>query len=125
MRGLLITATLLLFPTCLPAVDRPCSAHPMIDGKPFTVHGRLSIYNGNPSVRIWAIGTQRMLGVSDGRFYRKGYTNLPESIKERLDFETDLYGDFKVYPFTRSKPGVMQLVCIQSVKHLVARKAGT
>src|ERR1700754_4715838 len=28
-----------------------------------TVHGRISAANGNPSIRIWVVGTKRMLGV--------------------------------------------------------------
>ena len=32
----------------------------------YWAHGRLSIYNGNPSDRIWKIGTSRILGVFNG-----------------------------------------------------------
>ena len=125
MRELLIVATLLLLPAPLLARDRPCSANPMVSGKPFVVHGRLSIYNGNPTARIWEIGTHRLLGISDGRFRKDGYANLPESIKTMVGFGVDLYGDFKVYPFTASRPGVMQLVCVESGQHLVTKKTGT
>jgi hypothetical protein len=119
-----IVATLLLLcPLSLLASDKPCSANPLVRGKPFVVHGRLSVYNGNPVARIQVIGTRRLLGVSDGRFYRKGYANLPPSLRSSLDFETDVYGDFEVYPFTASKPGVMQLVCVEQVQHQVMRKA--
>ncbi|MEP6898751.1 MAG: hypothetical protein ABI870_09490 [Rhodanobacter sp.] len=122
MREWLIAAMFLLLPACLAARDKPCRSNPMVRGKSFVVHGRLSVYNGSPAARIWEIGTHRLLGISEGRFYREGYANLPESIKVRLDFETDLYGDFRVYPFTESKPGVMQLVCIEAVRSLVIRK---
>ncbi|MEO6799746.1 MAG: hypothetical protein ABI178_07410 [Rhodanobacter sp.] len=73
--------------------------------------------------RIWQIGTRRLLGVCDGRFHKDGYANLPESIKAKVDFETDLYGAFKVHPFTVSRPGVMRLVCVEAVKNLVIKKA--
>ena len=111
-----------LFPLALLAEDKPCSSHPKIIGEPFIVHGRLSLYNGAPSVRLWKIGTNRILGVSEGRFYVEGIRNLPEAIEEKLTWDTELYGDFLVYPFTPSKPGVMQLMCIESVKNLVIKK---
>lgn len=124
MRELLIVATLLLFPVSSLARDRPCSANPMVSGKPFMIHGRLSFYTGNPALRLWHIGTRRLLGVSDGRFKKDGYANIPESISTKVDFETDLYGDFEVYPFTDAVSGVMQLICIESGRHLVVKQAG-
>ena len=125
MRDLLIVTTLLLlFPVSLLATERPCSANPMVSGTPFVIHGRLSFYNGNPTLRLWQIGTRRLLGVSDGRFKKYGYANIPESISTKVDFETDLYGDFEVYPFTDAVPGVMQLICIESGRHLVVKQAG-
>ena len=53
-----------------PAVpaEKSCREHPQLIGKCFSVHGRLSTYNGNPAVRLWRIGTRRVLGVSDQRF---------------------------------------------------------
>lgn len=125
MRELFLVATLLLFPASLLARDRPCSANPMVSEKPFVIRGRLSIYNGSPTARIWEIGTHRLLGVSDGQFQKDGYANLPESIQSMVGFGIDLYGDFKVYPFTESRPGVMQLICVESGKHLVMKKTGT
>lgn len=113
---------LFLFPFALLAENKPCSSHPKIIGEPFTVHGRLSLYNGAPSVRLWKIGTNRILGVSGGRFYVEGIRNLPEAIEEKLAWDTELYGDFLVYPFTPAKPEVMQLMCIESVKNLVIKK---
>ena len=32
----------------------------------YWTHGRLSVYNGNPTLRLWKIGTHRMLGVYNG-----------------------------------------------------------
>jgi hypothetical protein len=40
-----------------------CSDRRDLVGACFTVRGRLSVYNGNPSVRIWPIGTTRLLGL--------------------------------------------------------------
>jgi len=34
----------------------------------------------------------------------------------------DVYGNFEVCPFTESKPNEMQMVCVESAIHLVAKK---
>src|ERR1043165_1062139 len=38
--------------------DKSCRVHPKLIGKCFDVHGRLSIYNGTPALRIWKVGTR-------------------------------------------------------------------
>ena len=81
----------------------------------------MSFYNGNPSVRIWRVGTTRILGVSEQRFYAEGYCNLPASVRDRLSWDSDLFADFVVCPFTREEPGVMQLVCVESARHIIVR----
>ena len=124
------TLTLLLLILCgsVAAVSPPLSAqkscreHPQLIGKCFSVRGRLSTYNGNPAVRLWNIGTRRVLGVSDQRFSLPGYRNIPEDLAKQLDGKTNLFGDFLVCPFTRSRPGEMQLMCIESAKNVVVKK---
>jgi hypothetical protein len=97
--------------------DKSCRQHPQLIGKCFTVHGRLSVYNGAPALRIRKIGTKRMLGVSEQRFAVPGYRNLPENIQSQINQDVDLFGDFLVCPFTRAKAGEMQMVCIEDVKN--------
>ena len=104
----------------LPA-EKSCREHPQVVGKCFNVHGRLSIYNGNPAVRLWNLRTKRMLGVSDQRFSLPGYRNLPEDLARHLDGETNIYGDFLVCPFTRPRPREMQLICVESAKHVMVK----
>ena len=36
-------------------------------------------------------------------------------------FATDIYGDFELCPFSKEKYGHMQMVCIESATHLVAK----
>lgn len=86
------------------------------------VHGRLSVYNGAPALRIWKIGTRRVLGVSDQRFLKAGYKNIPDNIRGMVNQDTDVYGDFHVCPFTKSRPNEMQLVCVEIGKNLSAKK---
>jgi hypothetical protein len=81
----------------------------------------MSYWNGTPSVRIWQVGTRRILGVSEGRFQREGFRNLPEDIAAQLSWESELYADFEVCPFTQDRPGVMRLVCVQSARNRVVR----
>ena len=100
---------------------RPCRLHPQVNGPCFTVHGRMTYWNGTPSVRIWPVGTTRLLGVSEGRFKIPGYTNLPPDVASRVAWETDLFGDFVVCPFQDDQPGVMRPVCVDSGTSLVVR----
>ena len=63
-----------------------------------------------------------MLGISEQRFSVAGYRNVPEDIEDQINEDVDIFGDFLVCPFTRAKPGEMQLVCVETGKNLVARK---
>jgi hypothetical protein len=100
---------------------KPCRAQPSLIGKCFNVNGRLSLYNGAPTIRLWRVGTKRMLGVS-ASYSTAGYSSIPAEIEDRLDWETEVWGDFLVCPFTRQKPKEMQMICIESVKNVVIRK---
>lgn len=103
------------------AVERPCSEHPQLVGACFTVRGRMRAYNGNPSIRVWRVGTTRILGVSDQRFKLPDVVNLPADIESLVTTGRDLYADFVVCPFTREAPGVMQLVCVESASNVTSR----
>jgi|SRR5262252_10179896 len=114
-----------VFPFQSPAAetqDKSCRQHPQLVGKCFNVHGRLSVYNGAPAMRIWKTGTKRMLGISEQRFALPGYRNIPDDVRSQVNQEVDLFGDFLVCPFTRPQAGAMQLVCIEAGKNLKAQK---
>ncbi len=96
-----------------------CKTDPDIVSECFWTHGRASYYNGGPSLRIWRIGTDRMLGVTT--------EELPPNAAALMDsgddvFDNDVYGEFQVCPFEKQKPGHMQPVCVESAKKLVAKK---
>ncbi len=99
-----------------------CREHPQLIGKCFSVRGRLSVYNGAPAIRLWRIGTRRVLGISEQRFSQPDYRNLPEDLTKQLNGENEIFGDFLVCPFTPAKPREMQLVCIDSAKNVVVKK---
>lgn len=89
-----------------------CKSNPQLVGKCFVVRGRLSAYNGNPTFRIWRTGTSRFLGVVPSEDPR----SLPAELRGVANFEHDVFGTFTVCPFTPSKAGVMQFVCVEAVR---------
>lgn len=124
MPFLLLVAGIVM-PSASPATkseQKSCGQHPQLVGKCFTVHGRLSVYNGAPAMRIWKVGTKRMLGISEQRFAVEGYRNVPETIQNQLNQEVEIFGDFLVCPFTRPKAGEMQMVCVEEGKNLQVQK---
>jgi hypothetical protein len=104
--------------------SKSCRARSDVVGKCFRVQGRLSVYNGTPSIRLWPIGTKRLLGVLDpmDTANAPGPSILPASIAGRLDADKDVFGDFLVCPLTRAKPGRMQTICIESGRNLTVRE---
>ena len=101
--------------------DQPCRKHPRLAAPCFTARGRMNFANGAPSVRVWLVGTKRVVGVSEGKYHDPKYCNLPAEIVAKLSWDTDLFGDFVFCPFEHSQPGVMQLVCVDSGTNLVVR----
>jgi hypothetical protein len=91
-----------------------CKGDPDLAGACFTVHGRMSLHNGTPTIRIWRIGTDRILGVHD--------FIVPESIASKLNWDNAAYGDFYVCPFTRQTPEAMQIVCVESASKVIYKK---
>ncbi len=107
-----------LFPAYLAAQDsEPCKRSEASAGEPFVVRGRLSLSNGNPSVRIWIVGTKRILGVRGDE-----KPDLPTPLPKMLKWDVDIFGDFTVCPMTKYRPGHMQMVCIKSADNLVVKK---
>ena len=105
--------------------DAPsCRTRPDLVGRCFNVRGRLSVYNGTPSIRLWPIGSKRMLGVLDPEDISSvpGRPVLPDNIKQKLDWNKDVFGDFFVCPLSRKQPGRMQTICLDSGKHLNVRE---
>jgi hypothetical protein len=102
--------------------EKSCRSHPQLVGRCFRLYGRLSVYNGAPALRIWKVGSRRMLGVSEQRFAIAGYRNIPETIASQVNQDVAVFGDFLVCPFTRPRAGEMQLVCIEEGTNLVVRK---
>ena len=97
------------------AEELACETNPEIVAECFTVRGRLSFWNGAPTARIWPLGTKRMMGVH--------HDELPGEIRSLMaTFDTELWGDFKVCPFTPKQAGLMQFVCIEAWRNITVRE---
>jgi hypothetical protein len=110
----IIAAAILLLPRAAHA--QSCRERSELVGACFTVHGRLSAYNGAPTFRLWRINTQRVLGIAGG-----DSPIMPPEVRAQAGFGTDLFGDYEVCPFTPERPGRMQIVCIETATRLVRR----
>jgi hypothetical protein len=121
--GLLMLACTVVAQSPTARTPSSCRARSDLVGKCFVVHGRLSVYNGTPSIRLWPVGSKRLLGVLDPEDISvvPSRNTIPASIESKLDFDKDVFGDFLVCPIDRSRPGRMQTVCIASGKNLFVR----
>lgn len=82
----------------------------------FTFRGRMIGYNGNPTYRIWPVGTNRLLGV-------RGSCLDALDLGEWTPYlDNELWADFTVSAVTPQRPGVMQFVCIRSIRAPFLRK---
>jgi len=94
----------------------PCVQHAQLVDSCWTVRGRVGLYNGNPTVRIWPVGSSRILGV------RHAEPQLvPPELGARLAWDTNVFADLKVCPLTRQRAGAMQIVCVASARNMTAR----
>ena len=103
-----------------------CKGNPKVVDTCFVVHGRATYGSGTPALRIWPIGTKRMLGVTAGPVADDA--DDPICPKNMLLFKTGpehVYGDFLVCPFTKAREGAMQMVCVESATHLVVKDASS
>lgn len=106
----------------------------------YWTHGRLMIANGNPSLRIWRIGTHRMLGIFSGPSHYPPRTiaddedpELPPELDRAYAADNrarkkatgtmwalppPTFADFEVCPLKPVPKGWMQPVCIESAKKI-------
>jgi hypothetical protein len=91
---------------CLEKPVEPCFRH----------HGRLSSQNGI-ALKIWLIGTTRVVGVHS--------TETPSIIEKYLDMASPnhsyIYGDFDICPLTPDRPGHMRSVCVAGAERVVVQ----
>lgn len=89
------------------------------------MRGRLAIWNGTPSVRIWPVGTRRMLGVLTADSDAEGDGLMPPAVQRLIQsapFDTVVFGDYEVCSLTPTRRGWMQMVFIRRAERLVSVK---
>jgi hypothetical protein len=99
------------------AAEEACKENPRLVGQCFSVHGRLSVHaNLRPYLSVR--GSGRLIGIAS----LDGQIIMPAELVGKFEQSVDrqVSGDFEVCPFTRRRPGVMQLGCIAGAKHLTA-----
>jgi hypothetical protein len=117
-----VAAVVLALPACAAEPAPSCAASPKLVGQCFTVHGRLTACTGVPNARIWIVGTKRILGVADAKGDVAATPLLPGSLEDEMfsgaPCSKAAFGDYTVCPLTRSRPGVMQRVCVDGAARL-------
>jgi hypothetical protein len=110
----------------------------------YWTHGRFAVANGNPSFRIWRIGTHRMLGVFSGPSHFPPRTiaddespELPPELNRAYEADNrdrkratgimwalppPAFADFEVCPLEPEHEGWMQPVCVESAKNIFIKK---
>jgi hypothetical protein len=87
------------------------------------IRGRLAVWNGTPSVRIWPVGTRRELGVADAHGDTAGERLFPAEVAALIEPAPDrtvVFGDYRVCPLSPRRPGRMQMVYIAGASRLRA-----
>ena len=107
-------------PCKIPAIAQSC----------YWAHGRLWMANGNPSFRLWRIGTRRILGIysgpsADGRSRDNETPEFPVNVSHDLRARVHsarsktLFAGFEVCPLALLRPGAMQPACIEAAQNIV------
>jgi hypothetical protein len=93
-----------------------CARRSGLSGPCFLLRGRMQPYNGgSPNIRIWPVGTTRLLGVEQDA---NETVNIPPGLEHWLEFGTLIFADFTVCPLTEDKPGYMRIVCVESAQNI-------
>src|SRR5262245_25037644 len=79
--------TFLLLATVLDFSSRAFCAEQTNSGERLTVHGRLTYSNGNPSCRIWIVGTRRLLGVRESN---DEVAYMPKELRDLMSWNREI-----------------------------------
>ncbi len=109
-----IIITVILF-ACLEtnAEELLCKGNPDIVSPCYETRGRVQVTNGTPGLRMWKVGTNRMLGIvpSESEI-------MPDNLSKHIGTYKHVFGDYIVCPFTKERSGWMQMICVESAKNL-------
>lgn len=114
---------LLLIPCSISQEEtKSCRNHPMVTGECFLFWGRMQLYEESPRVRIWRVGTTRVLGIMDDEYQLEGYENVPGDLVGQIDWNTAMFGDFTVCPFADDIPRKMRPICVEKAENTVIKR---
>jgi hypothetical protein len=105
---------------------RGCKGNPKVVGECFKIHGRAFVSDGTPDLRIWQVGTKRVLGVTASAIADDAEDPIaPDNLLRALDADKHfVFGDFELCPFTQERGGQMQMVCVERAENLVVTPYG-
>ena len=118
---LTVSLLILLHPVASSAQKAPCKSNPKVVAACYSIRGRLSMGADTARLRLWPVGTKRMLAVTDGPMLDDANGFITPAGMQFPDIDKDIYGDFTVCPFTPEQKDHMQMVCIESARHLVTK----
>lgn len=103
-----------------------CKNNADLVGRCFRIHGRAFFSNGTPDLRIWHVGTHKILGVTSRPEADDSDAPIapPKLLNALGNFDHFVFGDFEVCPFTPKRRGHMQMVCVERAEHLVIKPYG-
>jgi hypothetical protein len=109
-----------------PKTARQCKHNTELVGQCFQIHGRAFTSNGTPDLRIWEVGTKRILGVTAHAQADDADDPIaPSKLLAALGTgEHFVFGDFEVCPFTPEREGSMQMVCVEQADKLIIKPYG-
>jgi hypothetical protein len=125
---LLLVALFVLFPayvfsTHSESSEKPkaetgiCKTDERVVSKCFWVTGTLYIGSGNPATRIRIKKPRRTLGIKEDE-----QPILPDNVSSQLTTENTITGTFYFCPFSKYKPGTMQVGCVEKAKNIKVSK---
>ncbi len=100
-------------PQAAPKRKIPCKT-PENTASCYWTHGRLSVYNGNPSFRVWRIGTTKIVGIHSGPGAQRRdpedgeHPEFPPNVERLVDRVVDghrIFADFEICPFAPERRG--------------------
>ena len=104
---------LTLWPTLVVWSAEQCAANSRLVGECWNLRGRIQLYDSPPIIRMWVVGSDRLLGLNPEQS-----PIMPEKVRRHLRPNVAIYADYTVCPFTAEKPGLMQMVCVDSAEHI-------
>lgn len=113
----------------------------------YWTHGRLNSYEGNPSFRIWKVGTKRILAIYSGpavmprsadvivkdgegpefpphldKVFLAEYKHRVSTNSSHVNLVDPVFGDYEICPLEPEREGEMQASCIESARHVVVQR---